>query len=92
MDLAVHLLDLGAVPLDLSFLAADLESGLYPADYVVLVHETDQDNKQGCGYNGLADEGAFIGVPAIFTGVPDVLEFSHGEKSFICTKITKFVK
>ena len=30
----------------------------------------------------------FLGVPAIFTGVPDVLEFSHGEKSFICTKIT----
>ncbi len=77
VDLAVHILDLGAVSLDQPFLIADLKTGLDPADYVVLIHETDHDNENGGRHDGISDKGTFLRVPSILAGVPDVLELSH---------------
>ena len=77
VDLTVHVLDLGAVPLNQPFLTADLKTSLDPTDNVVLVDKAHHDGEKNSHADGIADKGAPFSVLAIQIPIPDVLELSH---------------
>ena len=86
VDLAVHILDLGAVPLYQPLLIADLEAGLDPADDVVLVDKSNHYDEKGCSEDGITDKGTLFGVLAIQFPIPDVPELSHGFRTIFVQK------
>ena len=63
VNLTVHILDLGAVPLDQLFLIVDLEAG--------------PDEENGGDANGITNKRAPFSVLPIQITIPDVPELSH---------------
>jgi hypothetical protein len=77
VNLTVHILDLGAVPLDQLFLIVDLEAGPDPADDVVLSDKSHHDEENGGDANGITNKRAPFSVLPIQITIPDVPELSH---------------
>ncbi len=84
--LAVHVLDLRAVLFNQSFLIADLEAGLDPADDVVLIDKPHHDDEKGGGANGITDKRTPFSILAIQFPIPDILELSHCDRTIFVQK------
>ena len=56
VDLVIHILDLLSILLDEPVLTADLRTGPDPADDVVLVDETNENQEDHSGNDGITDE------------------------------------